>query len=103
MVFRPALGLLLAAVTAGTSAVCSTVLDILPIALWLTGIAAGHAALNHIKQKGSPGRGRAVWGLVLGYVGLLFTILMIVLIFVLVMAGVGTGVLDKILPSFFGH
>jgi hypothetical protein len=101
--FDLTIGLLLAAFTAGASAICSTVLDFLPFALWLTGIVAGHVALGQIRHTGAPGRGRAVWGLVLSYIGMAFTILFIVIIFILITAGVGVGVLGKILPALPGH
>ena len=92
-------GLLLAAFTAGSSAICSSVLDFLPFALWLVGIVSGHVALGQIRQTGAPGRAGAVWGLVLGYVGLAFTVLFIVIIIILVVTGVGAGLLYKINPS----
>jgi hypothetical protein len=101
--FDFSLGLLLAAVTAGTSAVCSSILDILPFALWLAGIVAGHVALGQLRQSGDPGRSSAVWGLLLSYAGLAFTILFIVGIIILVASGVGAGLLYKFLPSLPKH
>jgi Domain of unknown function (DUF4190) len=101
--FDLTLGLLLAALTAGTSAVCSSILDFLPFAFWLVGIVAGHVALGQIRQSGAPGRSSAVWGLLLGYVGLAFTILFIVVIIVLVASGVGAGLLYKFLPALPKH
>jgi hypothetical protein len=97
--FDLTIGLLLAALTAGSSAICSTVLDFLPFALWLTGVVAGHVALGQIRQTGAPGRTGAVWGLVLGYFGLAFTVLLIVIIIILVITGVGAGLLYKINPA----
>jgi hypothetical protein len=98
--FDLTVGLILAALTAGSSAICATVLDFLPFALWLIGVLTGHVALWQINQTGAPGRRRAVWGLLLSYSGLVVTILVIVIIFSLVSAGIGVGVLDKILPMF---
>ncbi len=99
--FDLTLGLLLAAFTAGTSAVCSTILDIMPFALWLAGIVTGHVALGQVKQSGSPGRGRAVWGLVLNYSGLFFIIIFIIIVVILIATGVGVGVLNKIIPPLY--
>jgi len=96
--FDLTLGLLLVAFTAGASAVCSTILDVAPFIFWLAGIVTGHAALGQIKHSGGPGRGRAVWGLVLNYFGLFFIGIFIVIIIALIATGVGVGVLDKILP-----
>ena len=101
--FDLTIGLLLAALTAGTSAICASVLDFLPFAVWLAGIVAGHVELGKIRDTGAPGRLRAVWGLVLGYVGLFFTILLIVILIILIAGSVGVGILDKILPALRGH
>jgi len=97
--FDLTLGLLLAAFTAGTSAVCATILDVAPFALWLAGIVTGHTALGQIKRSGAPGRGRAGWGLALNYFGLFFIVIFTVVIVILIAGGVGVGILDKILPS----
>jgi hypothetical protein len=100
--FDLTLGLLFAAATAGTSAVCSTVLDILPFVLWIVGVVTGHAALRQIKATSASGRGKAVWGLVLNYTGLFFLIIITVAIIALVAAGVGAGIFDKVFP-FIRH
>ena len=101
--FDLTIGLLLAALTAGMSSICASVLDFLPFAVWLAGIVAGHVALGQIRHTGAPGRLRAVWGLVLCYVGLFFTILLIVIIIILIAGGVGVGILEKFLPALRGH
>jgi hypothetical protein len=98
--FDLTLGLVLAAATLGSSAVCGTVLDALPFLLWLGGVVSGHAALRRIRQTGERGRGRAVWGLALNYAGLVVTILFIILIIVLIVSGVQAGWLEKLLPVF---
>lgn len=98
--FDLTLGLLLATFTAGMSAVCSTILDVVPFVLWLAGIVTGHVALRQIKHSGSPGRGRAVWGLVLNYFGIFFIVIFVIIVAILIAAGIGVGLLDKVLPSF---
>ena len=97
--FDLTIGLLLAAVTAGSSAICSSVLDFLPFAFWLVGIVAGHVALGQIRHTGALGRSRALWGLVLGYVGMAFTLLFFVIIIILIGTGIGAGLLFKINPA----
>jgi Domain of unknown function (DUF4190) len=101
--FDLTLGLLLAAVTAGASAVCSSILDFLPFALWLVGIIAGHVALGQIRQSGAKGRTSAFWGLVLGYAGMGFTIFLIVIIIILIATGVGAGLFYKFIPTLPKH
>jgi hypothetical protein len=101
--FDLTIGLLLAFFSAGSSAICATILDFLPFVLWLAGILSGHAAMGQIKHGVALGRPRAIWGLVLSYIGILFTILLIVIIVSLIAAGIHVGVLDKILPSIPKH
>jgi hypothetical protein len=97
--FDLTIGLLFAAFTGGTSAICATVLDVLPFMLWLTGIVSGHVALGQIKQSGERGGKRAIWGLILNYSGLFFTLIFIVVIIMLIATGVGAGWLEKLLPQ----
>ena len=73
--FDLTLGLSLAAFTAGASAICGTILDVLPFMLWITGIVSGHVSLSQIKRTGGYGRNRAIGGLVLNYFGLLFILI----------------------------
>lgn len=101
--FDLTLGLILAAFTAGSSAVCSTVLDFLPFVVWLTGILTGHVALGQIQRTGLPGRRHATWGLVLSYTGMFFTLLLIAALVALIVLGVGSGILGIYLPSFPNH
>jgi len=95
--FDLTLGLFLAALTGGLSAVCGTLLDILPFMLWLTGIVGGHVSLNQIQQSGAPGKSRAILGLVLNYFGLFFIIIFIIVIIVLITTGVEAGWVEKLL------
>jgi len=96
--FDLTIGLFLAAVTAGISAALSTVLDILPFAFWLVALVTGHAALGQLKYSARVARSRAIWGLVLGYIGLFFGILTSVVMLLLITAGIGAGVLNKVFP-----
>lgn len=50
----------------------------------LVGIICGHLALNQIKQTGEKGRGLALAGLIIGYIGLVVGILYVVFAGVLV-------------------
>jgi hypothetical protein len=93
------IGWLLALLTAGSSAICSSMLDILPFPLWLTGLVLGHVALGQIKRTGSGGRGKAVWGLLLGYAGLIVGIVLVLLLVGLLVIGVQSGWFKHLLPS----
>jgi len=98
--FDVTLGVILALATAGAGAVCSTILDVLPFALWLTAVVSGHVALGRIRQTGEAGRGRAVAGLVMSYIGLFFVVILLLLAVVLIAAGIKTGWPGRIIPSF---
>jgi threonine/homoserine efflux transporter RhtA len=84
--------------TAGTSAIISIVLDLLPFVLWLAGIVTGHRALKQTKREGGQGRNQAVWGLVLNYLGLIFSSVILIVIAILIFAGIGVGLFYKIIP-----
>ena len=97
--FDLTIGLLLAAITAGSSAICASILDFLPFVVWLAGIVTGHVALGQKSHLPASGRRQAVLGLVLSYTGMFFSILLIVIIIALISAGIGVSLLDKIIPS----
>lgn len=56
-------------------AIVSLVLSILWISI--PGVVCGHIALNQIKKTGENGRGLAIAGLVVGYVGILGGLLLV--------------------------
>ena len=56
-----------------TLAIVSLVLSI--IGVHLGGIITGHIALGQIKRTGETGRGLALAGTIIGYVGILFSII----------------------------
>ena len=104
------IGFLLSVVTAGSSAIFATILDVLPFVLWLVGIITGHVALGQMKRNGASGRGKAVWGLILSYSGLFFfvflTIILVALVAALIAVGIHAGWLEKIihlLPFMHGQ
>ena len=99
--FDLTIGLLLATVTAGIGAACSIVLDILPFVLWLAGIVTGHVALGRLKFSAGVDRSRAIWGLMLGYSGLLFGLVAGICIMLLIAAGFAAGLLAKMFPFIY--
>jgi len=98
--FDLTIGIFLAAFTAGVSAVFSTILDLIPFVLWMAGIVTGHAALSQMKNSGVTRKNQAIWGLLLSYLGLFFSIIFVVILILLIFAGVGVGLFDKIIPFF---
>jgi hypothetical protein len=98
--FDLTIGIFLAAFTAGVSAVYSTILDLIPFVLWMAGIVTGHAALSQMKRSGVTEKNQAIWGLLLSYLGLFFSIIFVVILILLLFASVGVGLFDKIIPFF---
>jgi TRAP-type C4-dicarboxylate transport system permease small subunit len=63
------------------------------VILWgigsLAGVITGHIAMSQIKKTGEQGRGMALGGLIVGYIGLAFAIIGVI-IFVVVFASLAT-------------
>jgi hypothetical protein len=55
----------------------------------LAAVICGHIALSQIKKTGERGRGLAIGGLVLGYLGLVAGLIFIVFFIIVIMAGIG--------------
>lgn len=56
---------------------------ILPIIASIAAIITGHMALSKLKTSGEQGRGMAMAGLIMGYVGVAFGVLFVILMFAL--------------------
>ena len=57
----------------------------------LAAVITGHIALNQIKKTGEQGRGLAIAGLVIGYVGLVAGIIWIIAVIAILVAGAAAG------------
>ena len=57
----------------------------------LAAVICGHIALSQIKKTGEKGRGLAIAGLVLGYLGLIGTIIYVVVVILVTIAGINDG------------
>ncbi|WP_166787910.1 DUF4190 domain-containing protein [Cryobacterium adonitolivorans] len=57
----------------------------------LAAVICGHIALSQIKKTGEKGRGLAIAGLVLGYLGLISGLIFIVVIILATIAGINDG------------
>lgn len=58
---------------------------------FLVGIICGHISLGQIKKTGEQGRGMAVAGLIIGYVGIVLSIIVAIVIFASLAALYETG------------
>ncbi|ASD23092.1 hypothetical protein B7495_14100 [Cryobacterium sp. LW097] len=57
----------------------------------LAAVICGHIALSQIKRTGEKGRGLAIAGLVLGYVGLISGLIFLIVTIGVIMAGISEG------------
>ena len=57
----------------------------------IVGIITGHIALSQIKKTGEKGHGLALWGTILGYVGLLGSTIFVIITIAFVIAAASTG------------
>lgn len=57
----------------------------------IVAIITGHIALSQIKKTGEQGRGLAIAGLIIGYVGLVIGIIVAIVWFVIIGAAISTG------------
>ncbi|MEC5184522.1 hypothetical protein RCH12_001991 [Cryobacterium sp. MP_3.1] len=57
----------------------------------LAAVICGHIALSQIKRTGEKGRGLAIAGLVLGYVGLISGLIFLIVMIGVIMAGISEG------------
>lgn len=87
-----AINSLITLATVGIGLLCvipfGCIVGLLPLAGWLAAIITGHLSLGEIKQTGQSGRGMAITGLVLGYLGLATCILTFFLVIGLLIMGV---------------
>ncbi|BDZ55549.1 DUF4190 domain-containing protein [Agromyces marinus] len=61
----------------------------------LVAIITGHIALSQIKKTGEQGRGLAIAGLIIGYVGLVLGIIALIAYFALIATAVSSGVITS--------
>lgn len=64
---------------------------VLAFVVSLGAVITGHIALNQIKRTGEGGRGLALAGLILGYVGIAFGVIYIVVIIIIAIAGASSA------------
>ena len=57
----------------------------------IVGIITGHIALSQIKKTGEQGRGLAIAGLIIGYVGLVIGIIVAIVWFAIIGTAISTG------------
>ena len=71
---------------------------VLAFVVSLGAVICGHIALSQIKQTGEQGRGLAIAALVLGYIGIAFGLLFLLVYVVVIASAVSSGSLPSSLP-----
>jgi hypothetical protein len=72
--FNYSIGIFLGALTVGITSILCGILSYLPVIPWIVAIITGHLGLAQIGRTGEGGRGMAIAGLIMGYLGLLLTL-----------------------------
>lgn len=89
-----AIAFLLSLFTLGIAAICLLPLSCLTPIAWLVGVIFGHIALGEIRRSEQPGRGIAIAGLVMGYLGLFATLVLLVILILAIAIGLSVPLLD---------
>lgn len=90
------LGAIFTLITLGIGSICIMgVQCIIPI-LWIIGVILGHVGLGQVNRTGESGKGWAVTGLILGYLGLLSVLVLVVLVILGVAAGVSIPLISTL-------
>ncbi len=91
----PAYGQPTGAAKTNTLAIVSLVASLIGLVSgigFLVGIICGHISLSQIKKTGEQGRGLAIAGLIIGYVGIVLSIIITIVVFASLAALYETGV-----------
>lgn len=86
----------LSLLTLGLASICLAPVGILTPIGWIVAVVTGHMGLSEIKKTGEPGRGMAIAGLVMGYVGLGLILLSICAIVAMVALGMTIPFLEEL-------
>lgn len=85
--FNLTIGALLTMVTLGIGALCFMPLGFIPIIAWVIAVTTGHIAKREIQRSNDTGRGMATAGMVMGYAGLVISLIAIITIITIVLIG----------------
>lgn len=86
----------LSLLTLGLASICLAPVGILTPIGWIVAVVTGHMGLSEIKKTGEPGRGMAIAGLVMGYVGLALIFLSICALVVMVALGMTIPFIEEL-------
>src|SRR5688572_16862810 len=76
--FNWSIGFVMGAFTGGITSILCGIASYAPVIPWIIAIITGHIGLSQIARTNEDGKGMAIAGLIMGYVGLLMTLCTIV-------------------------
>lgn len=86
----------LSLLTLGLASICLAPVGILTPIGWIVAVVTGHMGLSEIKKTREPGRGMAIAGLIMGYVGLAFILLTICAVVAMVALGMTIPFIEEL-------
>lgn len=86
----------LSLLTLGLASICLAPVGILTPIGWIVAVVTGHMGLSEIKKTRESGRGMAIAGLVMGYVGLAFILLTICAVVAMVALGMTIPFIEEL-------
>lgn len=76
--FNWTIGFVLSMATLGLLGICFTIVGYLPVIPWLAAVITGHVGISQLGRTGEGGRGMAIAGLIMGYLGIVLTICVLI-------------------------
>ncbi|MBM4423471.1 MAG: DUF4190 domain-containing protein [Chloroflexi bacterium] len=77
--FNWTVGFIASLATFGLLGVCFTILGFLPVIPWAIAVVTGHVGISQVGRTGEGGKGMAIAGLIMGYLGIVLTLCTLVL------------------------
>lgn len=78
--FNLTIGLVISVATFGVAAICFGIIGYLPVIPWLAAVITGHMGIAQVARTGEGGRGMAIAGLIMGYLGVALTLCVLALL-----------------------
>ena len=72
--FNLTIGFVFSLATFGLAGICFGIVGFLPVIPWIIGVVTGHLGISQIGGTGEGGKGMAIAGLIMGYLGLVLTL-----------------------------
>lgn len=98
--FNWTIGLFVSLLTMGITGMLCGLVSYLPVIPWIVAIVTGHIGLSQIGRTGEAGKGMAIAGLIMGYLGIAMTLCTIIFAVLAAFGLVAASYLPTPNPSF---